>query len=75
MVPRPAGSCCRATIPAVIMKEDLTGTWTLTGATVILSPRGPSVLRFAQFTPAPDQLSGERVLSGETLRLVLIRNH
>ncbi len=56
-------------------EEDLTGTWTLTGATVILSPRGPSVLRFAQFTPAPDQLSGERVLSGETLRLVLIRNH
>jgi hypothetical protein len=55
--------------------EDLTGTWTLTGSKVMFSPRGPSVLRFAQFTAAPDQLTGQRILSGQTLRLVLIRDH
>jgi hypothetical protein len=55
--------------------EDLAGTWTLTGDKVTFSPRGPSVLRFAQFTAAPDQLTGERILSDQTLRLVLIRNH
>lgn len=55
--------------------EDLTGTWTLTGDKVIFSPRGPSVIRFAQFTAAPDQLTGERLLSDQTLRLVLIRDH
>lgn len=55
--------------------EDLTGTWTLRDDTVTISPRGPSVLRFAQFTAAPDQLTGERLLSGQTLRFVLIRDH
>jgi hypothetical protein len=55
--------------------EDLTGTWTLTGDKVTISPRGPSVLRFAQFTAAPDQLSGERLLSGQILRMVLTRDH
>lgn len=55
--------------------EDLTGTWTLTGTKVTFSPRGPSVIRFAQFIAAPDQLTGERILSGQTLHLVLIRDH
>ena len=55
--------------------EDLTGTWMLTGGKVTISPTGPSVLRFAEFTAAPDRLSGERVLSGDTLRLVLSRDH
>ena len=55
--------------------EDLAGTWTLTGNKVTISPRGPSVLRFAEFTAAADQLTGERILSGETLRLVLIKVH
>ncbi len=55
--------------------EDLAGTWMLTGDKVTFSPRGPSVLRFAEFTAAPSQLTGERILSGETLRLVLIRDH
>jgi hypothetical protein len=55
--------------------EDLAGTWTLMGNMVTISPRGPSVLRFAQFTVAPDQLRGERLLGGETLRLVLTRDH
>ena len=55
--------------------EDLTGTWMLTEGKVTISPRGPSVLRFAEFTVAPDRLSGTRILSGETLRLVLIRHH
>lgn len=54
--------------------EDLTGTWALSGDTVTISPRGPSVLRFATFIAAPDRLTGERVLSGDTLRLVLIRD-
>jgi hypothetical protein len=40
---------------------------------VTISPTGPSVLRFTEFTVAPDQLSGERDLSGETIRLVLRR--
>jgi len=55
--------------------EDLTGRWMLTGGKVTISPIGPSILPFALFTPAPDQLSGERILSGDTLRLVLIRDH
>jgi len=55
--------------------EDLTGIWTLTGAKVMLSPRGASLLRFAEFTAAPDRLTGERILSGQTLRLVLISDH
>jgi hypothetical protein len=55
--------------------EDLIGTWTLEGDTVTISPRGPSVLRFAEFTAAPDRLTGERILSGDTLRLVLIKSH
>jgi hypothetical protein len=55
--------------------EDLAGTWTLSGDKVTISPRGPSVLRFTEFTVAPDQLTGERVLSGETLHLVLTRDH
>ena len=55
--------------------EDLTGTWALVGDTVTISPRGPSVLRFAQFTATSDQLTGERELSGQTLRLVLARDH
>jgi hypothetical protein len=55
--------------------EDLTGTWMLTGAKVTISPVGPSVLRFAQFTAGPHQLTGERILSDQTLRLVLIRDH
>jgi hypothetical protein len=55
--------------------EDLTGTWMLAGDKVTFSPRGPSVLRFAQFTVAPDRLIGERMLSGQTLRWVLIRDH
>jgi hypothetical protein len=54
--------------------EDLAGTWALSGDTVTISPRGPSVLRFTQFTAAHDELTGERLLSGETLRLVLTRN-
>jgi hypothetical protein len=55
--------------------EDLSGTWALSGDNVTISPRGPSVLRFAQFTAAPDRLTGERLLSGQTLRLVLTRDH
>jgi hypothetical protein len=55
--------------------QDLAGTWTLSGDKVTISPRGPSVLRFTEFTVAPDQLTGERVLSGETLHLVLTRDH
>jgi len=55
--------------------EDLAGTWELSGDTVTISPRGPSLLRFAQFTATLDQLTGERLLSGETLRLVLTRDH
>jgi hypothetical protein len=55
--------------------EDLAGTWMLSGGKVTISPTGPSVLRFTEFTVAPDQLSGERDLSGETIRLVLIRDH
>src|SRR3954467_9176573 len=51
-------------------EEDLSGTWMLTEGKVTISPRGPSVLRFAEFTVAPDRLSGERNLSGDTLRLV-----
>jgi hypothetical protein len=54
--------------------EDLAGIWALTGDKVTISPRGPSVFRFTQFTVAPDQLTGERLLSGETLRVVLIRD-
>jgi hypothetical protein len=54
--------------------EDLAGSWTLSGDTVTISPRGPSVLRFTQFTAAADRLTGERVLSGDTLRLVLTRD-
>ena len=54
--------------------EDLAGTWALRGDTVTISPRGPSLLRFTQFTAARDQLTGERLLSGETLRLVLTRD-
>ena len=55
--------------------EDLTGTWTLTGDMVTISPSGPSVFRFAQFTAAHDQLTGTRLLSGETLRWVLTKDH
>ncbi|HEY7636467.1 MAG TPA: lipocalin family protein [Gemmatimonadales bacterium] len=55
--------------------EDLTGTWALSGDKVTISPRGPSVLRFAEFTASPDQLTGERLLSGQTLRWVLTRVH
>ena len=55
--------------------EDLAGTWTLRDDTVTISPSGPSILRFAHFTVAPDLLAGERLLSGQTLRLVLIRDH
>jgi len=55
--------------------EDLAGTWTLTGGKVTISPTGPSVLRFTEFTAASDRLTGERDLSGETLRLVLTRDH
>jgi hypothetical protein len=55
--------------------EDLTGTWTLRDDTVTISPRGPSVLRLAPFIPGPDQLTGERLLSGQTIRFVLTRDH
>jgi hypothetical protein len=61
--------------PDVDHEEDLAGTWMLTGDQVTISPNGPSVFRFAQFTAAPDQLTGERLLSGETLHLVLTRDH
>jgi hypothetical protein len=54
--------------------EDLTGTWALSGDKVTISPSGPSLLRFTQFTADPDRLTGERLLSGETIRLVLIRD-
>src|SRR6185312_7011209 len=56
-------------------EEDLAGTWTLTGGKVTISPTGPSVLRFTEFTSAPDQLTGDRDLSGETVHLVLTRDH
>jgi hypothetical protein len=55
--------------------EDLAGSWTLTGDKVTISPRGASVFRFAQFSVAPDQLTGERILSGETVRVVLNKDH
>ena len=55
--------------------EELAGTWQLRGDTVTISPRGPSLLRFTPFIAAPERLAGERLLSGETLRLVLTRDH
>jgi hypothetical protein len=55
--------------------EDLAGTWILSGSKVTISPVGPSVLRFTEFTAASNQLSGDRDFSGEVLHLVLSREH
>ena len=67
-------ACTPAAEPPPRTAADLAGTWALRGDTVTISPRGPSLLRFTQFTAARDQLTGERLLSGETLRLVLTRD-
>ena len=50
---------------------DLSGTWTLSGSTVTFNQAGDSFIRDVEFTAKPNQLNGEGVFSGATVRVVL----
>ena len=50
---------------------DLNGTWTLSGSTVTFNQAGDTFIRDVEFTAKPNQLNGEGVFSGATIRLVL----
>jgi hypothetical protein len=50
---------------------DLSGTWTLSGTTVTFNQAGDSFIRDVEFTAKLNQLNGEGVFSGATVRVVL----
>jgi ABC-type Fe3+-hydroxamate transport system substrate-binding protein len=53
------------------LDEDLAGTWSLTGNTVTFNQSSDTFIRDADFTAGPDNLIGEGVFGGATVRLVL----
>jgi hypothetical protein len=53
------------------LDEDLAGTWSLSGTTVTFNQGSDTFIRDADFTAGPDNLIGEGVFGGATVRLVL----
>lgn len=50
---------------------DLSGTWALAGSTVTFNQAADTFIRDVEFTAGRNQLNGEGVFSGATVRLVL----
>jgi len=58
---------------APAIDEDLAGTWSLSGTTVVFSPSASSLLTDVDFAVGPGTLTGEGVYQGAVLKLVLTK--
>ena len=56
------------------LDEDLAGTWTLTGSTVIFDQDADTFIRDVEFTADEDRLTGEDTFDDVTIRLVLTKS-
>ena len=55
------------------LEEDLAGTWTLTGSTVVFDQGADTFIRDVEFTADEDRLTGEDTFDEVTIRLVLTK--
>ena len=55
------------------LDEDLAGTWTLEGSTVIFDQTGDTFIRDVPFTADPNRLNAEGAFGGAVVRAVLTK--